>query len=77
MQHIICEVEKGSIADQLGIRPGDYLLAINGQNVVDWLDYQAFCCTEKLSLITRRDDEEIVYELEKDEYEPLGLKFDS
>ena len=23
------------------------------------------------------DDEEIVYELEKDEYEPLGLKFDS
>lgn len=77
MQHLICEVEQGSIADQLGIRPGDCLLAINGQNVVDWLDYQAFCCTERLSLITRRGDEEIVYELEKDEYEPLGLKFDS
>lgn len=77
MHHLICEVEKGSIADQLGLRPGDLLLSINGQNVVDWLDYQAFCCTEKLCLLTRRGDEEITYTLEKDEYEPLGLKFDS
>lgn len=77
MHHLICEVEKGSIADQLGLKKGDLLLSINGQNVVDWLDYQAFCCTEKLCLLTRRGDEEITYTLEKDEYEPLGLKFDS
>lgn len=77
MQHLICDVERDSIADQLGIRPGDYLLSINGKNVVDWLDYQAFCCTESLRLVTRRGPEEIVYALEKDEYEPLGLRFDS
>jgi len=77
MQHLICEVQKDSIADQLGIRPGDFLLSINNRQVIDWLDYQAFCCCEELDLVIRRGDEEIEFSLEKDEYEPLGLCFDS
>lgn len=75
MNHIIQEVEPGSIASQLGIRPGDELLSINDRTVVDWIDYQAFCCQENMLLLTRRGDEEIAYRFEKDEYEPLGLKF--
>jgi putative radical SAM enzyme (TIGR03279 family) len=75
MNHKIQAVEPGSIAHQLGIQPGDELISINEQRVVDWIDYQAFCCQEQMRLLTRRGDEEIAYRFEKDEYEPLGLKF--
>ncbi len=77
MRHLITRIEKGSIAEELGIRPGDYLLSINGREVIDWLDYQAFSCAEVIDLLTAREDEEIEYSLAKDEYEPLGLCFDS
>lgn len=77
MLHTITAVHKGSIADQLGVVPGDALVSINGRAIIDWIDYEAFSCTENLSLVIRRGDEEIEYELEKDEYEPLGLQFET
>ena len=77
MPHKIIAVEPGSIADQLGIRPGDSLVTINGKKIIDWIDYQAFCSEEDIDLVTERDGEEIEYSLEKDEWEPLGLTFDS
>lgn len=77
MPHNIAAVLPDSIAEQLGIRAGDVLLSINGENVVDWIDYEAFCCTEQMNIVIRRDTEEIEYELEKDEYEPLGLQFET
>ncbi len=77
MPHTITAVLPDSIAEQLEIVPGDALVSINGRHVIDWIDYEAFCCTEEMSLVIRRGDEEIEYELEKDEYEPLGLQFES
>ena len=77
MSHNIASVEKGSIADQLGIRAGDQLKTINGETVYDFLDYQALTASEKISLTIVRDDGEVEYEFEKDEYEPLGLEFDT
>ena len=77
MPHTIAAVLPESIAEQLGIRAGDALVSINGESVVDWIDYEAFCCTEQMNLVIRRDNEEIEYELEKDEYEPLGLQFET
>ena len=67
MPHKIIAVEAGSIADQLGIRPGDSLVTINGKKIIDWIDYQAFCSEEDIDLVTERDGEEIEYSLEKDE----------
>lgn len=77
MSHTITAVLPDSIAEQLEIVPGDVLVSINGKSVVDWIDYEAFCCTEQMSLVIRRGDEEIEFELEKDEYEPLGLQFET
>ncbi len=77
MPHTIAAVLPESIAEQLGIQPGDALLSINGENIVDWIDYEAFCCTEQMNIVIRRNNEEIEYELEKDEYEPLGLQFET
>lgn len=77
MPHTITAVLPDSIAEQLEIVPGDALVSINGRRVIDWIDYEAFCCTEEMSLVILRGDEEIEYELEKDEYEPLGLQFET
>jgi len=77
MAHTITAVMPGSIADQLELKAGDALVSINGRTIADWIDYESFCCTEAMSLVIRRGDEEIEYELEKDEYEPLGLQFET
>lgn len=75
MGHIIADVTPGSIASQLGIRPGDELLRMNGKHLVDFIDYQAFSCARRMKLLTRRGNEELEYSFSKEEYEPLGLTF--
>ena len=77
MSHNIIWVEPGSIAAQLHLRAGDKLKAINGEIVRDFIDYQALSACEKLTLSILRGDEELEYEFEKDEYEPLGLEFEN
>ena len=77
MGHVIRTVEKDSIADQLGIQPGDELIQMNGENVIDWVDYQALCASEKMNVVVERKGVQTEYEFEKDDFEPLGLTFDS
>jgi len=70
----ILEVEAGSIAEELGLVPGDALLSINGQPVRDLLDYQLHAGSEELLLEVRKLDGELWdLELEKDGPEDLGL----
>ncbi len=40
----------GSIADELGIEPGDKLLSIDGQEIEDIFDYQFYWKTKKSCL---------------------------
>ena len=39
-KHIISTVQKGSIAEELELVPGDALLSVNGQPVEDIFDYR-------------------------------------
>lgn len=75
MAHVIKTVEPDSIAFQLGIKAGDELVSINGENIIDFVDYQALCSAEKMNLLIRSCGVETEYEFEKDDYEPLGLEF--
>ena len=77
MGHVIRSVEKGSIADQLGIRQGDVLLKMNGERLLDWIDYQALSCSDHIVLLIERDGMQTEYDFEKDDYEPLGLAFEN
>lgn len=77
MKHLITAVEPGSIAEQLGISAGDHLVSINNKTILDWIDYQSLCAEEKLELVTEHEGEELEYSLEKDDYEPLGLRFET
>lgn len=74
MPHVITQVAPQSIASRLGIRPGDTLVQINGEDVIDQIDYQDLSCHRKLTL-SLLDAKGVPYEKQvvKDEYEPLGL----
>lgn len=76
MLHRIKSIEPGSIADQLGIVSGDELVSLNGEDVIDFIDYQTLCSEEKISLVIRHGTEDMEYEFEKDDYEPLGIEFE-
>lgn len=76
MEQIIKEVVPGSIADELGIRPGDRLMQISGQKIEDVLDYYYYTETEELTLLIQGENGEVwEAEIEKEEKEDLGLVF--
>jgi putative radical SAM enzyme (TIGR03279 family) len=76
MKHIITSVTPGSITHELGLSPGDVLLAVNGQCPHDVFDYRFLLQNEKLLLEIQKSDGELwELDIEKDDYEDLGLSF--
>mgnify|MGYP000458961821 CR=1 FL=1 len=66
----------GSIAEELGIEPGDILLEIDGQVIEDIFDYQFYVESEELLVVIRKaNGEEWELEIEKDVDEDLGIDF--
>lgn len=73
---IVLEVEPGSIAEELGICPGDRLVAVDGSPVRDVFAYRLAVLESSLTIeIEKADGEHVVYEIEKDEDETLGMEF--
>ena len=74
---LISGTAPGSIAEEAGIEKGDTLKFINGKHVLDILEYKFLCAAEVLTLTVEKangETEEI--EIEKDEYEDLGIEFE-
>ena len=75
-KHLITGIEEGSIAGEMEISAGDFLCAINGQEINDIFDYHYLVDDEELEiLIEKADGEEWLLEVEKDPDEDLGLCF--
>ena len=75
-KHKITQVKTGSIGEELEIKEGDFVLQINGQDIEDVFDYEFLCRDEYLELlIEQADGEQVLYEIEKEESEDLGLVF--
>jgi len=72
----IQSVQPDSAAKDADIEAGDILLSINGQEISDIFDYR-FLTTDKNLLveIEKKNGELWEIEVEKDEYEDLGLEF--
>ena len=74
---LIKDVLKGSIAEEMEIEPGDKLLSINGEEIIDILDYKfQIFDTEITVLIEKPSGEEWEIDIEKEDNEDLGLVFE-
>ena len=75
-EHVVKSIVPGSIADELGIEPGDRLLSINGNVIEDIFDYQFYSEDEEILLLMEKaDGEQWELEIEKDADEQLGMEF--
>lgn len=70
-------VEPDTPAKRADVRAGDVLLRINDAPVIDLIDYEHLTARRALKLSILRDGEPIEIVLRKDEYEPLGLCFET
>ena len=76
-EHIVKSLMPGGIGEELGIEPGDKLLAINGNEIQDVFDYYYYEESEQLLLLIEKPDgEEWELEIEKDYEEDLGIEFE-
>lgn len=77
-ENVVIKVEKGSIAEEVGICPGDVLVAINDEEITDIFDYRYQINDEYLEMTFRTPEgEEYVAEIEKDFDEDIGVIFES
>lgn len=73
----ISNILKGSIAEESGIEVGDVLLTVDGKKVIDIFDYRFLITEEELLLEVLKENGEIwEIEIEKDQYEDLGIDFE-
>lgn len=80
MKAVVASVEPGGLAEGAGIRPGDTVLAVNGnRHLEDMFDYQFetgdSACVE--IHVRHEDGEEEIFEIEKDPDEDPGIVFTS
>ena len=73
----IVSVAPGSIGEELDLKPGDLLISMNDHPVRDVIDYMYYEASTDLSLLMQIDGEEVLFEIEKDAEEPLGLDFEN
>jgi len=67
----------GSPAARAGVTAGDLLESINGHTVKDVLDYMYYAAETDIDLDIVRDGEKLEFHIAKDEYDDLGLEFDT
>lgn len=76
-EHIVKFVDVDSIAEELGVEPGDKLVSVNGIEIEDVFDYQYLVHDEEiLLLIEKQNGEEWELEIEKEYGEELGIEFE-
>ena len=67
----------GSPAERAGVKNGDTLVKINGHDIKDVLDYMYYAADTDIALELERNGAPLVIEIKKDEYDDLGLEFET
>ena len=74
----ILAVEQGGPASHAGVRPGETLLSINGNEICDILDYRFYETDRHLSIVLRDGaGAERTVQIRKGQYESIGLEFET
>lgn len=77
-KHVVGAVKDGSIAQEMGIEPGDTLLSIDGTEIEDIFDYQYLIQNVYIEMLIRKaDGEEWLLEVDKEPDEDMGIEFEN
>jgi putative radical SAM enzyme (TIGR03279 family) len=73
----VSRIQPHSIAEELGIVPGTELVSVNGRELLDFLDWEFLTAEDELEIAARLPGgDEVVYEIERPEGEPLGVELE-
>ena len=70
---VVTEVVPDSMADRAGVRKGDFIKSINDEKIRDILDFRFFGSDLFLSIVAERNGEDMLFEIENDTGEDIGL----
>jgi len=73
----ITDVLPRSRAARAGLLTGDVLISINGREINDVLDYRFYLADTHLTLAVVRDGVALQFEIRKQEYDDIGLDFET
>ena len=77
-KHVIGKVLDHSIAEEMGLEPGDSIIRINGQEIEDIFDYQYLIQDDYIEVaVLTKDGEECLLEIDKEYDEDLGVTFEN
>ena len=68
-------VEPGTLAEEIGLQPGDQIHSVNGADMDDALDFQYLADAEDVTIVVERGNEMLEYEIERELWEPWGITF--
>ncbi len=75
MGGVVSSIERGGMAEALGLMPGDEIVAINGHELRDSIDYRFFVSDEFITLAVSRGGHLNQFKIEKDADTLLGVEF--
>lgn len=73
----ITDVLPRSRAEKAGLRAGDVLVSINGNEINDVLDYRFHLANREIKLVANRGDGSLEFHILKKEYDDIGLDFET
>jgi putative radical SAM enzyme (TIGR03279 family) len=72
----IISIEPHGIAAELGIKPGDRVISVNGHSISDQLDYRFYSAEEHIELEIQRDTERFIFDIRKAFNEDIGIELE-
>lgn len=75
---VVAKIKEGSIAEEIGLQPGDKILAVNDMPVTDIIDFSFASADEEIELlIETADGEQELIGFDKEYGEDMGILFES
>lgn len=72
---LVSAVEPGTLAEQMGLRPGDKIMAVNDYPLRDVIDFRFYAAEEDIELRVRRDGQDIILSGARGYEQPVGVEF--
>lgn len=72
---LVSAIEPGTLAERMGLRPGDVVVAVNDYTLRDVIDFRFYAAEEEIELRVRRDGQEIMLGGARGYDQPVGVEF--